>query len=204
MTNKEFWMKEVERAERFLGILMSIWLVVLLAFGVFLLFSCDGKLKKENERLREELARNQQYVPLKKDTIRDTVEVVSQKVVEVEKIKEILSNDDKNLIEDLNLKVKELESMQKIGTMTHDTVYLERKDSASDSPLYYKDAWAEFEYKDKRLRYNVKDSLSILVRKEFKHKFLWWKWGLKGYEVKAVNFNPHSTIRYNTFVKRKE
>lgn len=182
-------------------------IVLVVAIGVFvgnLLNSCNGKLKKENERLREELARQQQYVPLKRDTIRDTVEVVTQKVVEVEKMKEVLSDDDKLLIKDLGMKVKELESMQKVGMMTHDTVYLERKDSTSDSPLYYKDAWAEFEFQNKRLKYSVKDSLAIAVRKEYKHRFLWWRWGTKGYEVKAVNFNPHSTIRYNTYVKKRQ
>lgn len=182
-------------------------IVLVVAIGVFvgnLLNSCNGKMKKENERLREELARQQQYVPLKRDTIRDTVEVVTQKAVEVEKVKEVLSDDDKRLIKDLGMKVKELESMQKVGMMTHDTVYLERKDSTSDSPLYYKDAWAEFEFQNKRLKYSVKDSLAIAVRKEYKHRFLWWRWGTKGYEVKAVNFNPHSTIRYNTYVKKKQ
>ena len=83
-------------------------IVLVVAIGVLvcnLLNSCNGKLKKENERLREELARQQQYVPLKRDTIRDTVEVVTQKVVEVEKMKEVLSDDDKRLIKDLGMKV---------------------------------------------------------------------------------------------------
>ena len=35
----------------------------------------------------------------------------------------------------------------------------------------------------------------------YRHHFLWWRWGVKGYKVKVVNFNPHSTIRYNTYVK---
>lgn len=176
-------------------------LFILLCVNLFV--GCERSLKKENERLREELARQQQYVPLKKDTIHDSVEVVTQKVVEVEKIKEVLSRDDKQLIKDLKMKVNELESYQKMSKVIHDTVILERKDSAGNA-LYYKDAWAEFEYQNKRLRYSVKDSLAIAVKKEFKHRFLWWKWGTKGYEVKAVNFNPHATIRYNTFVKRKE
>ena len=182
------------------------WLAVGLFWSIVivLVHRCDNSLKRENEKLREELAQQQQYVPLKRDTIRDTVEVVTQKVVEVEKVKEVLSDDDKLLIKDLGMKVKELESMQKVGMMTHDTVYLERKDSTSDSPLYYKDAWAEFEFQNKRLKYSVKDSLAIAVRKEYKHRFLWWRWGTKGYEVKAVNFNPHSTIRYNTYVKKKQ
>ena len=100
--------------------------------------------------------------------------------------------------------MKELISLQKTGMETKDSVNLSAKDSTKDSPLYYKDAWAEFEFHNKKLRYSVKDSLAIAVKKEFKHRFLWWKWGTKGYEVKAVNFNPHATIRYNTFVKRKE
>lgn len=162
---------------------------------------CDRKIRQENERLKEELAKAQQYVPLHRDTIRDTVEVITQKVVQVEKVKEVLSDDDRQLLKDLHLKAKEIESYQKVGTVTHDTVYLERKDTTNT--LYYKDAWAEFEYQDKRLSYSVRDSLAIAVKKEYRHRLLWWRWGVKGYELKAVNYNPHSTIRYNTYVKGK-
>lgn len=175
-----------------------LFLIFVFAFG-----SCNRGLKKENERLREKLAREQQYAPLKKDTIRDTVEVVTQEIVEVEKVKEVLSKEDKELIKDLSLKVSELESYQKMGTTTKDSVLLEKKDTTNNAPLYYKDAWAEFEYNDRKLKYSVRDSLAIAIRKEYKHKFLWWKWGTKGYEVKAVNFNPHTTIKYNTYIKRK-
>lgn len=177
------------------------WLVFLIF--VFTFGSCNRGLKKENERLREELARKQQYAPLKKDTIRDTVEVVTQKIIEVEKVKEVLSKEDKELIKDLSIKVSELESYQKMGTIAKDSVLLEKKDTTNNAPLYYKDAWAEFEYNDRKLKYSVRDSLAIAIKKEYKHKFLWWKWGTKGYEVKAVNFNPHATIRYNTYIKRK-
>lgn len=189
--------------ERLFRCLMGVWLLLLILLSVWIMTSCTGKLRKENERLREELARQQQYVPLQRDTIRDTVEVVTQKVVEVEKMKEVLSRDDKQLIKDLKMKVNELESYQKMSNVIYDTVILERKDSAGNT-LYYKDAWAEFEYQDKRLRYSVKDSLAIAVKKEYKHRLLWFKWGTKGYDVKVMNFNPHSTVRYNTYVRKKE
>lgn len=178
------------------------WLLFL--FVVFGFSSCNRELKKEIEMLREELARQQQYVPLKKDTIHDSVEVVTQKIIEVERIKEVLSREDKQLIKDLSMKVSELESYQKISNVIHDTIILTQKDSTEDAPLYYKDAWAEFEFNNRKLRYSVRDSLVIAVKQEYKHRFLWWKWGTKGYEVKAVNFNPHSTIRYNTYIKRKQ
>lgn len=182
--------------------ILTVIFWILFLFVVFGFSACNQRLKKENERLREELASQQQYVPLKKDTIRDTVEVVTQKVVEVEKIKEVLSEKDKQLIKDLSLKVSELESYQKLSNVIHDTITLTVKDTSSNT-LYYKDAWAEFEYQNRHLKYSVKDSLAIALKREYKHRFLWWKWGVKGYELKAVNFNPHSTVRYNTYIRRR-
>jgi hypothetical protein len=184
-----------------------LYLLILLCLVLMgMLLSCDGGLKKEIEQLREELARQQQYAPLERDTIRDSVKIITQKVVEVEKVKEVLTKEDRELMKDIGMKVDELESLQKTGTETKDTVVLAAvpQQTGRDSVLAYHDAWADFEYNDKILRYAVRDSLAIAVRKEYKHRFLFWRWGTKGYEVKVANFNPHSTIRYNTFVKRRQ
>lgn len=188
--------------------IVYILLVMALVLLGMLLSGCDRGLKKEIEQLREELARQQQYVPLHRGTIRDSVEEVTQKVVEVERIKEVLTDSDKVLLKDLGMKVKEIVSYQKLGMKTEGEVVLDTatKDTADSksATLSYHDAWADFEYYNRKLRYAVRDSLAIAIRKEYQHRFLFWKWGVKGYEVKAVNFNPHSTIRYNTFVKRRE
>lgn len=112
----------------------ALFAVVTLLVTAFL-SSCDRQLRKENERLREELAKQQQYVPLQRDTIRDSIKVITQKVREVEKIKEVLSKEDRQLIKDLGMKVKELESLQKTGMETRDTVILVEKDSTDKSPL---------------------------------------------------------------------
>lgn len=176
---------------------------IVAAVGVLLLFGCNGRLKKENELLRRELALAQKYVPLQRDTIRDTVEVVTQKVVEVEKVKSALTKEERELLKDLGLKVRELESLQQTGIVTKDTVWLVGKDSTDGSPLVYHDAWTDIEYRDKRMVYAMRDSLAIALRKEYKHRFLFIRWGTKGYEVKVANFNPHSSVRYNTFVKKR-
>lgn len=185
-----------------------ILIAILILFG-----SCDNKYKRENERLREELARVQQYVPLDRDTIHDSVEVITQKVVEIEKIKEVLSKEDRQLIKDLGMKVQELEAMMKTGMETRDSVQLSAviqqntgRDSIRDSILRYRDAWTEIVYdeRNRRMAYTVKDSLAVAVKREYKYRFLWWKWHVKGYEVKVVNFNPHARINYNSVVKRKE
>ena len=130
------------------------------------------------------------------------------KVVEVEKIKEVITPEEKALIEDFNLKVKQLTQLQHTGLMTQDTVKLAPvlMDSSYNHPpdtiLRYTDEWCRFEYRPvtQSLTYSIRDSLTTLVARQYKHRFLWWRWGTKGYDVKIVNHNPHSTIKYNTFI----
>ena len=174
--------------------------------------SCDRGLKKEIERLREELARQQQYVPLEREKIRDTVFMVTQKIVEVEKVKEVLSAEDRELLKDMGTKISALESYQKMGTQTEAEVTLtptkeadDKGSSQRDSLLNYSDAWLDLKYNiiSSNLQIRFRDSLAIAVEKEYKRKFLWWRWGTKGYQVKAVTFCPYTTIRYNTYVKKK-
>lgn len=188
--------------KKYIDVLITVATFLVFISVVILLTSCDRALRKEIESLREELAKQQQYVPLQRDTIRDSVEVITQHVREVEKIKEVLSKEDKQLIKDLGMKVSQLESLQKTGIETKDTVFLEKKDSTENSPLVYHDAWTDIEYLNRKLTYSMRDSLAIALEREYKHRFLFIKWGTKGYDVKVANFNPHSSIRYNTFVKK--
>lgn len=188
-------------------VVLFLWVV-----AAVLVCGCDRALKKENERLREELAKAQQYVPLQRDTIRDSIEVVTQKVVEIERVKEVLTDDDRELLKDLGTKVSALESYQKMSMETRAEVTLQ-KDSTEgnelpttpDSLLTYKDAWLDLRYntKNRNLALSMTDSLAIAVEKEYKKKFLWWRWGVKGYKVKALSFNPYTRIKYNTYVKKK-
>lgn len=182
----------------------ALFAVVTLLVTAFL-SSCDRQLRKENERLREELAKQQQYVPLQRDTIRDSIEVITQKVVEVQKVKEVLSKEDKQLIKDLGIKVRDLESLQKVSMETRDTVYLQAKDSTTNDTLFYRDAWTDLEYyqRERKLSLRTWDSIAIAMDGVVRKKFLFFRLGVKGYRLKTINFNPSSTIISNTFVKKE-
>lgn len=188
-------------------VVLALWVL-----AAVLICSCDRRLKKENEKLRQELAHAQQYVPLQRDTIRDTVQMIVQPIVELEKVKEGLSKEDQQLLKDMNAKIQAIESYQKMSTLTEAEVTLtssnEAEDKGSsqrDSVLVFKDAWLDLKYNtlNQNLLILLQDSLAIAVEKEYKRKFLWWKWGTKGYRVKAVSFCPYTTIRYNTYIKKK-
>ena len=153
--------------------------------------------------------------PMVRDTIRDTVEVVTQQVIVTEKVKEVISSEDKQLLKDLGTRLSAVESYQKIGmkteaavTLSPDTslAYAEEKGSSrhQDSVLAYHDAWMDLKYNtiNQFLLIQLRDSLAIAVEKEHKHRFLWWRWGTKGYSVKVANFNPHSTVTYNKYIRK--
>lgn len=194
-----------ERLLEWAARLAAVAFIVLVARSCYVTFTGADIIKQENAALREELARQQEHIPLVRDTIRDTVEVVTQQVRLVEKLSSVLSDNDRALLGDLGVKVRELSAFRQSGTVIRDTVYLAPIDTTPQAPLHYKDAWAEFWYDAPRLEYSVRDSVAIAVRRLYRHRFLFWKWGTKGYELKAVNFNPHATLRYNrVFAHEKE
>lgn len=159
-----------------------------------------AKLKDDVNRLNVELAHAQ--ILLQRDTIRDSIEVVKQVVVEVapKSLKDALAADEQ-LIKDLRLKVKQLEAFQTTTLETSDTVPAHHE--PNDSLFFYRDRWADLrlDLKDTTFYYNIRDSLSTVVYREYRHHFLWWKWGTKGYRLKIVNFNPHTQVTYNKYIK---
>ncbi len=158
------------------------------------------KLEDEVNRLSVELAHAN--IPLQRDTIHDSIEVVTQTVVEVvpKKMKEALAAD-RQLIKELQLRIGQLEALQTTTIETSDSVPATYQ--PIDSCFHYSDKWADLslQLKDTTFYYNIRDSLATVVYREYRHHFLWWRWGTKGYQVKIVNFNPHAHILYNRYIK---
>lgn len=162
----------------------------------------SNKYKKENERLKVELAHAAiDGGIIRTDTIRDSIPVYTSQTVTVDKpaFKELA---DLPLLKEINVKPAQAEEYGTRVTEIHDTVYMTVH--PPDSVLEYKDNWASFRLslRDSSLVYSVRDSVTAVVYREYKHRFLWWKWGTKGYKVKLINFNPHSTIQYEQFVMK--
>ena len=171
---------------------------------------CNYALRKQYEKdisgLKEQLAHAQQFVPMERDTVilheTETVEVATSPVITAE-LKALRRQHiiDDRMIKDLGLKLKQLDAVQTTVTETKDTA---RAEYCHNIKFFsYNDRWShlQFSLEDSTFYYNIRDSLATVVYHEYKHRFLWWRWGVKGYKVKILNFNPHSTIRYNTFVK---
>lgn len=166
-------------------------IAVIIVIGI--IFCAKGRMSKLNneiDRLNVKLAHSMMPPYIQRDTIHDTVKVVSSPVAQVDGSSYKQELADKDLLKDVGVKPGQVTEQHTTGTIIHDTVKF--------NGLDYKDYWTEFHLSaDSTLRYSVRDSVVTIVYKEYKHKFLWWKWGTRGYKTKIINFNPHSEILYN-------
>lgn len=187
-----------EKLEKKLAVILSFLMVLLTIFASFLIF--ESRQKKANEALKLQLHQLQlKYSPMQRDTIRDSIKLVTQQVMVMDRGEYKLLAADRKLLEELNLKLRQVVSDQRVSMVTSDTVKTKRLNSVYS----YSDAWLSLrlDTADSILTYRARDSLQCIVVRQFKHKFLWWKWGTKGYNVKVLNFNPHSTILYNSYIQ---
>jgi hypothetical protein len=160
---------------------------------------------KRNNVLKQDYSRQLNNVsaltdPIKTDTIHDTASVGTQGVVS-ETVQELNRQSllDKQLIKDLKLKIKDLSNISTISVSNSDSVPLTKQ---ADSIYNYKDYWTNIKVNipASTCTYNTRDSLQTYLYVLYKHHFLWWKWGKIGYNIKIVNFNPHSRIIYSRII----
>lgn len=119
-------------------------------------------------------------------------------------------SEDEKLIKGLKLQLKQVKEVVKVVTET--------KIEYRDSLIYVRDSVYRVEVHDKwydldetiflgeksgiiDIDLDVRDSLSFVVHSVPKHKFLGIRWGVRGYEVEAVNHNPDSHISYLRWVE---
>ena len=171
---------------------------------ILLLFGRDrqvSKLKQEKEDLSAQLAHAMIEPSIIRDTIHDSIPVGTAPVVAMEP-RTYRKVTDKKLLKDLKVKPNQVSAEQKTSTVIHDTVPIV---AHQRDKLEFHDHWTDFvvdmKPPDTTLTYSVRDSVTTIVYREYKHHFLWWHWGTKGYKVKIVNFNPHAKLLYNQFVK---
>lgn len=110
---------------------------------------------------------------------------------------------DSRMIKKLKVKLKDVKSIHTASSSTKNTVKIEPVPDTADSVFSYQDKWLSLhiDIPARLCQYTSKDSLITIVSRTYKHKFLWWRWGTKGYQVQIVNFNPHSRINYSRYVE---
>ena len=175
---------------------------IVIAVLIAAIICLSNLLKERIESKRQSGNVEALFSELKTYKVRDSLNVAESKQLRltIEELKEYREADAK-LIKELKLKPSQVEYIAHTKVVTKDSIVFVLKDSCFN----YADRWAEFNGCIRSdtvdFNYQTSDSLSTVVNREYKHHFLWFRWGTKGYRMKIVNHNPRSRITYNEFIK---
>ena len=114
-------------------------------------------------------------------------------------LKELREADFK-LIKELKLRPKDVETITKVKVVTRDSIIFQLKDSC----INYESEWTKVSgCVGDTLSIETSDSIAFIAHKEYKHKFLFFRWGLERAKVKIINFNPRSSVKSPEWIDLK-
>ena len=114
-------------------------------------------------------------------------------------LKELREADFK-LIKELKLRPKDVETITKVKVVTRDSIIFQLKDSC----INYESEWTKVNgCIGDTLSIETSDSIAFIAHKEYKHKFLFFRWGLERAKVKIINFNPRSSVKSPEWIDLK-
>lgn len=117
-------------------------------------------------------------------------------ISELKKLREA----DFKLIKELKLRPKDVETITKVKVVTRDSIIFQLKDSC----INYESEWTKVSgCIGDTLSIETSDSIAFIAHKEYKHKFLFFRWGLERAKVKIINFNPRSSIKSPEWIDLK-
>lgn len=173
--------------------------VLILAATGIIVYPAWIRKQYEVKELQAQLAHARTYKSVVSEVLNDSSTVVTQPASNIDKHAYKREFANRKLLKELDVKPRDVAAQSDIATHASDSVKL----ASRDSVFSYHDKWVQFKFslRDSLLSYQVRDSLSTFVIREYKHRFLFWKWGTRGYKIKIVNFNPHSKIIYSQYIK---
>ena len=173
--------------------------VLILAATGIIVYPAWIRKQYEVKELQAQLAHARTYKSVVSEVLNDSSTVVTQPASNIDKHAYKREFANRKLLKELEVKPRDIAAQSDVATHASDSVKLAPRDSV----FSYHDNWVQFKFslRDSLLSYQVRDSLSTFVIREYKHRFLFWKWGTRGYKIKIVNFNPHSKIIYSQYIK---
>ena len=192
--------------------------IAIICLALILLFRYTLRLKEENNRLEtNQVALSADLNKYKTKSGNNAAKVIELQLKNSEFKK--LCQEQKDIIKDMGIKLKRLESVSTTGTKTeihkkleiHDTIIREKIDTVYTEKKLKRfewcDNWTDISgiiYNDSvELLYTNRDTLTVAAVRVPK-KFLFFRWGTKYVEVHVSNRNPYTEITYNKSIKIKK
>lgn len=126
------------------------------------------------------------------------------------------SEEDAKMIKDLGIQLKNARELVKTVVVTEiqyrdSLIYVKDTTGRPDSTrlaLHSENEWYTLDEEinlatappTAEIELSVRDSISHVLHRIPKRKFLWWSCGTKGYEIEVVSHNPYSHVEYSRWI----
>lgn len=202
-------------------ILIRKWkyvLLVVLSLAIYTLFSMYSTQKAEairaNSNVKVLNSNFKSYKISYKRLKGKTDTIITQNAAQIGSLTytvgefERFRGEDAQTIDALNLKLKNVQSVTNIGTQTNTTINTKIQYIDSTKCLNYADKYTTlsgcFRGDSIGIKVVTTDSLTTVVSRIPKHRFLWWSWGVKSVKVDITSQNPNTTFTYLKYVELKK
>lgn len=190
----------MKKTNKFLLIAIAI-ITVLVAFMVT---QCSkiGNLKEEIKEQKE----NVKILKYKEHLyhISDSVKVAEIRALQFDKdqFEKLILEKDRQIEQIRNERKKDIDYYTKLSKT--DSFFITKFDTifvGKDTCICYDDDYLSFSMCNGFTKFTTNDTIKQVISTEYKHKFLWWKWGIKGITQDVWSTNPHTNIHFEEFVK---
>lgn len=122
---------------------------------------------------------------------------------------------DAQIIESLKLKLKQVSAVSKqelevnvpINTIVKDSIIFVNNATDTIKTITYKDQYVTFDGNIQNdsltAHFNVPVTISQVLYKVPKRKFLWWSWGCKAVKQVIITNNPYVQLNYSEYIEIK-
>ena len=170
---------------------------------LFILLAAVTRLYTVTLKEKERIEANQTTLmtSLNNFKFRDSLNAVEngRLKLNLSELKELREADFK-LIKELKLRPKDVETITKVKVVTRDSIIFQLKDSC----INYESEWTKVSgCIGDTLSIETSDSIAFIAHKEYKHKFLFFRWGLERAKVKIINFNPRGSVKSPEWIDLK-
>lgn len=122
---------------------------------------------------------------------------------------------DAQIIESLKLKLKQVSAVSKqelevnvpINTIVKDSIIFVNNATDTIKTITYKDQYVTFDGNIQNdsltAHFNVPVTISQVLYKVPKRKFLWWSWGCKAIKQVIITNNPYVQLNYSEYIEIK-
>lgn len=163
-------------------------------------------------RLSDEVERQERNVEVLRDHERlykicDSINVAEIKALELDnkQFNKLVREKDRQISEIQEKRKKDIEyysSLAKTDTFLIDNTRIDTfYVTETDTCVGFMDDYVTYVHCNNETLITTRDTIKQVISKHYKHKFLWFRWGVDGITQDVWSTNPHSNIHFEEFIR---